>query len=89
MATLSQALTATPVDLVAELSLVDGTAYLLQVTGRRSMRLAEAASAPSDRAASHEILPGDTWTVEASATPLWCWCDAADPETAVAVTEAA
>ena len=89
MATQLQAVASAPVDLVAELSLVDGTAYLLQVVGSRSMRLAEAASAPSDRAASHEILPGDTWTVEASATPLWCWCDAAEPQTAVAVTEAA
>ena len=89
MATQLQAVASAPVDLVAELSLADCTAYLLQVTGVRAARLAEAAAAPSDRAASHEILPGETWTVTASATPLWCWCDAADPATAVTVTEAA
>lgn len=88
MATRLQAVTAAPVDLVDELSLVDGTEYLLQVVGDRAARLAEAAAAPSDRGASHLVLPGRTWTLEAAATPIWCWCDAPRPSTAVVVTEA-
>ena len=87
MATEWQALGGDPVDLVAALSLADGAAYLVQVVGRAAVRLAEAAAAPADRAHSHELLPGATWTVEASATPLWAWCDAPGGS-AVAATEA-
>lgn len=87
MATQHRALDATPVDLVAGLALADGTAYLVQVVGARAARLYEGAAAPDDRAHSHELLPGDTWTVQASSTPLWAWCELPGAS-AVAVTEA-
>ena len=87
MATQHLALRADPVDLVAELALADGAAYLVQVVGPRPARLFEGAAAPEERGESHEVAPGETWTVAASATPLWAWSGSADP-TAVAVTEA-
>lgn len=89
MATRHLVLAAAPVDLVAELALADGAAYLLQVVGPRPARLFEGAAAPeeADRGGSHEIAPGEAWTIAASATPMWAWSGSADP-TAVAVTEA-
>ena len=88
MATEHLAITDAPVDVVAGLSLADGGDYLLQVVGRRPVRLAEAAAAPADRSHSHEVLPGETWTIEASSTPLWAWCGSPGHESALAVTEA-
>lgn len=87
MATQVQALTSAAVDLVAELSLADGTAYVVQAIGDRTVRLAEAAAAPSDPYAGHLLTPGETWSVQASATPIWAWTlEAAGGR--VAVTEA-
>ena len=88
MATRYQAVTDAPVDVVAGLALADGAEYLLQVVGRRPVRLAEGAAAPADRSHSHEVLPGQTWTVEASATPLWAWCGWPGQVSGLAVTEA-
>lgn len=86
MATQTLALTAVAADLVAELALVDGAAYVVQAIGDRSVRLAEAAAAPSDPYAGHVLIPGATWAVEASSTPLFAWTIGGG--SAVAVTEA-
>lgn len=91
MATIAERHRLTPAtsDLVADLALVAGQDYLVQVTGDRPAGLSEGAAAPSDlRLGGHDILPNRTWVITASADPMWAWSRHPKDDTYIAVSEA-
>ena len=75
MATTSQVLSETPVDLVAELSLSDGESYSAQFVGKGQARVMAAAAAPTDpRTAMAKVYAdGESWVIEATTEPDWAW----------------
>ena len=88
MAHQEQALTDIPTDIVAALSLADGTKYSLQNLSNFRLMLAEAAAAPdSDSEAVNIIVGGGSWIIEpAAATNIYLWADR-DNQVSVSVNE--
>lgn len=61
-----------PVDLVDELSLENGTEYVLSVDGALTVWLFEGTAAPANRH-GHRRDPGQTWVFEVEDDPIWVW----------------
>ena len=77
--TLTYAVTEAPTDLVAALSLVAGTSYLVEVvSGNPACRVVEGGNAaPTDRSYFHTVLPDDRLGIKpATGEEVWVWSNA-------------
>ncbi|MCK5613959.1 hypothetical protein KAR91_69495 [Candidatus Pacearchaeota archaeon] len=85
----TQGVTATDkwVDIVSELSLVVGTPYTLQNTGRSEIRLVEKATAPAASDFFHVIMPNGFQLDVTPETGLGLWVQSASGESKIAITE--
>lgn len=75
MATRSQAVTQTPIELVAAQSLVAGSAYILQNVGDVTVNFLEADSAPASADVGFKLLPSEFFRLDVGATKVWVWTD--------------
>ena len=92
MATQSLAIAAgaAPADVgaAASVTLVTGTAYILQVIGNSTVNLVKATTAPTVNDYSHKVRPLHTWKFSVSATEkLYVWCKHGN-SSGIVITEA-
>ena len=81
--------TGTPSDIVAALSLAQGTRYSGQnVSNTATLFVREAASAPAVTDRAFRVQSGGEFTLRPAGGPVWLWTDEADG-CAVIVAEAA
>ena len=68
--------TAVPADIVAALSLADGTRYFVQHVGTvGTLKFRETAVAPAPAARGFKIEAGGVGRVKPDGTPIWFWTD--------------
>ena len=62
-----------PQDLVASLSLTEGTYTLQNIDRTAVLWLRESVDAPASGELGIRLMPGDTWLAVVASEPIWAW----------------